>query len=209
MPATVSLGRVKLYSNQNPPEIFLYLIAGVAQVIVPLIMLVLFVWLAAKVGFFLVCLLSNDGGMSAREQRQQHKLENWAARMALLCFIAAIGLIITGQSGEGAIHVKLPGGIEFENAGTPLVLLGLGNSLIWILFSLRRSTASDKPKERIASNLTESRRADHLQASNLLENMSYWHAGLITIVLLPFLNILAIPVGAFLAWGISKKQGVR
>jgi hypothetical protein len=196
-----------LYANQNSPEIFLYLIAGAARAVVPLVMLALFLWLASKACFFLVCLPSNDGGMSAREQRQRHKLENWAARMALMCFIAGISLIAMGQSGEGAVHIKLPGGIEFENAGTPLVLLGIGNSLIWMLFKLRGSAESDKVTEKAPSGLTENESADHPQALSLLGNMNYWHAGLITAGLLPFLNIFAIPVGALLAWGISKRQG--
>jgi hypothetical protein len=123
----------------NSYDALQHILAATISIVTPIIMLSLLIWLAAKVGFFLLCLFSSDGGISAREQRQRHRLENLAGRMTLLCFIAGVCLIATGQ-GAGAIHVVLPGGIEIENAGTGIVLIGVGNSLLWMLLSFRKSS---------------------------------------------------------------------
>jgi hypothetical protein len=209
-----------MYPYHNSHDALQQIVAAAISLGTLIIMLCLLIWLTAKVGFFLLCLFSSDGGIRVREQRQRHRLENLAGRMTLLCFIAGVSLIATGQ-GAGAIDVTLPGGIEIKNAGTGVVLIGVGNSLLWMLLHFRhsKSEASDGDETvestpvaaptQIAGNnaVVVSNGNTPSLFPSWLDNMKYWHAGVITLILLPILNIFALPIGGYLAWRVTKNRG--
>jgi hypothetical protein len=175
-------------------------IADTAIIIIPFLFLVLLIWLAAKVCSFLSRLFS-EGGMSAREQQHRHKLENFACRMTFLCFVAGICIIATGQGAGLDIvkDIKLPGGIEIGSAGAGVVLIGVGNSLLWMLLNFRKT----KPE----SVTSAAAKASHASpASGWLASLSYWHVALISLILCPALNFFAVPAGILLAWQVTKSK---
>ena len=181
-------------------------IADTAIIIIPFLLLVLLIWLAAKVCSFLSRLFS-EGGMSAREQQHRHKLENFACRMTFLCFVAGICIIAAGQDAGLDIvkDIKLPGGIEIGSAGAGVVLIGVGNSLLWMLLNFRKTKPeTDVDAQPVTSAATKASHAS--PASGWLASMSYWHVALITLILCPALNLFAVPAGILLAWQVAKSK---
>jgi hypothetical protein len=205
-----------IHQQLNAIDVLLYISASAISVVVPVVIFVLCIWLAARAGSFLLCLVSPDGGDKIREQRQRHRLENRAALLTLTCFAVGIYLTVAGQ-GEGNIVITLPGRIEMEQVGAGVAMLGVGTSLIWLLLQFRKLYADSEASKIANKSGDELRRSDipsmpmvtsqdKPQISDWRAHMTYWHVGLITIVLLPFVNVFAIPVGVYLAWIVSKRQ---
>lgn len=200
--------------NQYDP--FIILIYLVVDVIAPLLLIVavvaVVVLLVRWIYSFLVAVSSPDGGWNWREQRHRHHRENLVLWMSIACLIAGTLLAMNGF-GEGNIIMRLPGGLVIENAGIGVVLVGVMCFIVWVLLRLpqpsqgRADVPAFKelagPQEQSVTSLTPG-----LAFSGFFTSMTYAKAGLITLALLPFLNVLAIPIGAYLLLKASKQQKV-
>jgi hypothetical protein len=112
--------------NQQPDlaTLFVYVMFSLIKDVVPILLLIVFIWLAVKAISFLVYVaFSPDGGLSRREQVHQHRLENLAACITFAAFITGSVMLLYGDPG-GDIKITLPGGVVMENVGVPVIFLG-------------------------------------------------------------------------------------
>jgi hypothetical protein len=183
-----------MYPAPDAATVILYVFVILAEIAFPILIFFLFVWLAIRAVWFLVCISQKDGGLSIRRERQRHRMQNFAALMSAACTGTGIYLCLIGQ-GVGDTTVITPFGLEVHNVGIGVVLIGVASSVIWILLR--------QPTEEILSPPTATTTGpDILQTSggSWFENMTIGKAIVVTIILLPLINIAALPVGAFLIY---------
>jgi hypothetical protein len=191
-----------MYQQPDPAWIALYV---AIEVIAPIAFIVIFVWLAAKVAAFLARLMSHDGGISRQAQLHRHRLENLTAFMAFCGYVTGIVLLIYGPAG-GPFSIQLPGGFSIENAGVPVILLAIANSILWILLNAKKPQAEHGAELRASALPPVAVASQDTGIAGILGPMSYGKAALITAVLLPFINLFAIPIGIFLAVQAAKRN---
>jgi hypothetical protein len=189
-----------------PATLFIYAMFSAVEVVIPITLLIAFIWLAVKTISFLAHAILPDGGLSRREQVHRHRLENLAAFMTFAAFISGGVLLLYGDTG-GTFKVTLPGGVVMENVGVPVIFLGFASSLLWMLLKAKASQGSNgsAPQQAalVASAVTQ---GQNIQVGAWVRNMTYAKAGVITLVLLPLIQVFAIPVGIFLFWMAASRD---
>jgi hypothetical protein len=217
--------------NQQPDlaTLFVYVMFSLIEAVAPILLLIVFIWLAVKAISFLVYVaFSPDGGLSRREQLHQHRLENLAACLTFAAFITGGVMLLYGDP-SGTFKITFPGGIVMENVGVPVIFLGFASSILWMLLKAKapkvanvsaplQAHSSDQnageqvePHAARMGELLQGRHPavtqDHgAQVVRWFQNMTYAKAGVITLVLLPLIQVVAIPVGIFLFWMASRRD---
>lgn len=165
-----------------------------------------FGFLLVKVVRFFVCALSPDGGHRQRAQLHRHRLENFAACTTLAGFGTGTFLALNGYA-EGAIDMEL-GPITVQNAGVGIILLAIASFVMWMLLHAQKDEGGAAPSlQPLAAPPPTASHPDAVFASlGWAKGLTYGKVGLITLALLPFINVFAIPVGLLLAWKVSQKQ---
>jgi hypothetical protein len=130
----------------DPATLFIYAMFSVVEVVIPILLLIAFIWLAVKTISFLAHAFLPDGGLSRREQVHRHRLENLAAFMTFAAFLTGGVMLLYGDSG-GTFKITLPGGVVMENVGVPVIFLGFASSILWMLLKARA------PKVRMGLHL--------------------------------------------------------
>jgi hypothetical protein len=196
--------------NQQPDlaTLLLYVMFSLIEVVVPILLLIVFIWLAAKaISFLLHFAFSPDGGLSRREQMHRHRLENLAACLTFAAFITGSVMLLYGDP-SGAFKITLPGGIVMENVGVPVIFLGFASSILWMLLKAKAPKVANGSAPLQALSSTSAVTQDHgAQVAKWFQNMTYAKAGVITLVLIPLIQVVAIPVGILLflmAWRRDK-----
>ena len=184
--------------------LFIYVMFSLVQYVVPILLLIMFIWLAVKgISFLVYVAFSPDGGLSRREQVHQHRLENLAACITFAAFIAGSVMLLYGDPG-GGMKVILPGDVVMENVGVPVIFLGFASSIIWMLLKAKAPKVANgqraewghlEPGRDDGHQITQGHGA---QVARWFQNMTYAKAGVITLVLVPLIQVVAIPVGIFL-----------
>lgn len=195
-----------MYQQPDPATLFIYVMFSVIEVVVPILLLIAFIWLAVKTISFLANAFLPDGGLSRREQVHRHRLENLAAFMTFAAFITGGVMLLYGDTG-GTFKITLPGGVVMENVGVPVIFLGFASSILWMLLKAKAPQGSNgsAPQQAasVASAVTQSQGT---QVGGWVQNMTYAKAGVITLVLLPLIQVFAIPVGIFLFWMAGSRD---
>jgi hypothetical protein len=195
-----------MYQHSDPAILFAYAMSSVIQAVVPILLLIGFIWLAVKVISSFVLSLSPDGGLSRREQMHRHRLQNFAAFLTFAGVITGGATLCFGDP-TGIIKVSLPGNIVIENVGYPVIFLAVASSILWMVLNVKApenlSGCAPLQHPSVASIEVQ---GSGPPVAGWLRNMTYRKAGVITLVLLPLIHVLAIPVGIFLFWMASKRN---
>jgi hypothetical protein len=97
-----------------------------------------------------------------------------------------------------------------ENVGVPVIFLGFANSILWMLLKAKATGDSNGSAPAQGQGTQEvshvAQGQGTLEASGWFQNMTYAKAGVITLVLLPLIQVFAIPVGIFLFWKASSQD---
>ena len=184
-----------------------------AQLALPVLAAVIAYLLVRWICCSVLAACSPDGGHRWREQRHRHRMERTILRIALVCLFAGVLLSLLGYDG-GEARIQLPYGLAIENAGIGVILIGVMCFIISLLLrlpDLSQDGAGPISPATGAVGLAGRSvpEATALSPLGLLAGMTYAKAGLVTLALLPFLNLFALPVGAFLALKAWQRRQLR
>lgn len=195
-----------MYQQPDPATLFIYALFAVLEVVIPILLLIAFIWLAVKTISFLGHAILPDGGLGRREQLHRHRLENLAAFMTFAAFITGGVMLLYGDS-TGTFKVTLPGGVVMENVGVPVIFLGFASSILWMLLKAKAPEGSNESAPQQAALAGSAvMQGQGVQVGAWLRNMTYAKAGVITLVLLPLIPVFAIPLGIFLFWMAASRD---
>jgi hypothetical protein len=195
-----------MHQQPDPATLFIYAVFFVVEVLTPILLLIVFIWLTVKTISFLAHAVLPDGGLSRREQVHRHRLENLAAFMTFAAFITGGVMLLYGDTG-GTFIITLPGGVVMENVGAPVIFLGFASSILWMVLKAKALGDSNASAPQQAALVTSSpAQGQGIQVGEWVQNMTYTKAGVITLVLLPLIQVFAIPVGIFLFWIAARRD---
>jgi hypothetical protein len=195
-----------MYQQPDPATLLVYAVLYAIQVVVPVFLFIAFIWLAVKAISFLAHAFLPDGGLGRRQQVHRHRLENLAALMTFAAFITGGIMLLYGDT-NGTFKVAFPGGIVMENVGVPVIFLGFASSILWMLLKAKPPVESKgSAPELAAPAASAAMQGQAAQLGGWFQNITYAKAGAITLVLLPLIQVFAIPVGIFLFWKAASRD---